>query len=262
MEIIGYILAILIGLSLGLIGSGGSILTIPILVYIMYISPSNATTYSLFIVGVSALVGSVKGAKDKLLDTRTALYFGLPSVISIYIMRKFIVPIMPDVLFEIFGISISKDFFIMLVFAVLMILASVSMIKKRTEIENEDFKIDKISIIIKGVFIGFLTGLVGVGGGFLIIPTLLFSAKLPMKKAVATSLVIIAFNSLIGFSGSLGNVIIDWIFLFKFTSFAVFGIFIGMLLSKKISNQTLKPAFGWFVLITGIYIIIKEIFLK
>ncbi len=262
MEIIGYILSILIGISLGLIGSGGSILTIPILVYVMQISPSNATTYSLFIVGVAALVGSIKGAKNKLLDSKIALYFGIPSVISIFIMRKFLVPLLPTDLFEFFGVTITKDFFIMFVFAVLMILSSVAMIKKSIIIENKNYNIDTKAIVFKGVFIGFLTGLVGVGGGFLIIPTLLFSAKLPMKKAVATSLVIIALNSLIGFSGSLGLAPIDWMFLLKFTSFAVAGIFIGMILSKKISNQTLKPVFGWFVLITGIYIIIKEIFLK
>lgn len=262
MEIIGYILAILIGISLGLIGSGGSILTIPILVYIMLVSPSHATTYSLFIVGFAALFGSIKGIKDKLLDTRIALYFGIPSVISIFIMRKFLVNLLPVDLFKMFGFTITKDFLIMLVFAILMILASASMIKKRVETANDKFKIDITSIMLKGVLIGALTGFVGVGGGFLIIPTLLFSAKLPMKKAVATSLIIIAVNSLIGFAGTISNTPIEWIFLLKFTSFAVAGIFIGIILSKKISNQTLKPIFGWFVLITGIYIIIKEIFLK
>lgn len=262
MEIIGYIFAILIGISLGLIGSGGSILTIPILVYILHVSPSQATTYSLFIVGSAALFGSIKGTKDKLLDPKIALYFGLPSVLSIFLMRKYIVPILPTELFKIFEFSISKDFLIMFIFAILMILASVSMIKTRIEIINDNFKIDTKSIIIKGVLIGALTGFVGVGGGFLIIPTLLFSAKLPMKKAVATSLIIIAFNSLIGFASSVGSTAIEWLFLFKFTFFAVIGIFIGIVLSKKISNQTLKPTFGWFVLITGIYIIIKELFLK
>ena len=262
MQIIGLILGVLIGVSLGLIGSGGSILTIPILVYLMNVSPSNATTYSLFIVGISALVGSLKGVKDKLLDFKIALYFGLPSVISIFIMRKFLVPILPNVLFEFAGISVLKDFLIMFVFALLMIFASLSMIKKKATIENDNYKIDLTKIILNGLFIGALTGFIGVGGGFLIIPTLLFSAKLPMKKAVATSLIIIAFNSLIGFVGSVSNAFIEWTFLLEFTSFSVVGIFAGMLLSKKISNEKLKPAFGWFVMITGIYIIIKELFIK
>jgi uncharacterized protein len=262
MEIIGFVLGILIGVSLGLIGSGGSILTIPILVYLLNISPSNATTYSLFIVGISALVGSLKGAKDKLLDFKMALYFGLPSVISIFIMRKFLVPLLPNILFEIASFCVSKDFFIMFVFAVLMVLASISMIRKTTITVNDNFKIDFKKIIFKGIFIGILTGFVGVGGGFLIIPTLLFSARLPMKKAVATSLIIIAFNSLIGFAGSISNTKIEWTFLLEFTAFSIVGVFVGMLLSNKISNEKLKPVFGWFVLITGIYIIIKELFIK
>jgi uncharacterized membrane protein YfcA len=260
MEIIGFILGLLIGVSLGLIGSGGSILTIPILVYIMHIQPSLATIYSLFIVGIAALVGSIKGAKDKLLNVKIALYFGLPSILSIFIMRKFLVPLLPPTLFNLFGFPISKDLLIMLVFAILMILASVSMIKKNKPAKEQQTNMLKIVFI--GTFVGLLTGFVGVGGGFLIIPTLIFSARLNMKSAVATSLVIIAFNSLIGFSGSLNGITIDWEFLLLFSAFAIAGIFTGMFLSKKIDNEKLKPAFGWFVLITGIYIIIKELLLK
>lgn len=259
MIIIGFTLGILIGISLGLIGSGGSILTIPILVYIMHISPSTATTYSLFIVGMASLVGSIKGAKENLLDYKTALYFGLPSIISIFIMRKFLVPILPEKLFTVLSFAVYKDLFIMLVFAVLMISASYSMIQKDSNNKFKNIEIDTNTIILKGILIGLLTGFVGVGGGFLIIPTLLFAAKLPMKKAVATSLIIIAFNSLIGFSGSLNSTTIDWQFLIIFTAFAVIGIFTGIYLSMKISNEKLKPIFGWFILITGIYIIFKEL---
>jgi uncharacterized membrane protein YfcA len=259
MEIIGFILSILIGISLGLIGSGGSILTIPILVYIFHVSPSHATTYSLFVVGVSALAGSINGAKHKLLDYKTALYFGLPSVISVFLMRKFIVPLLPTELLTISNFTLTTDLLIMLVFSVLMILASFSMIQKRKMTENDSSEINHNNLILKGVFVGLLTGFVGVGGGFLIIPALLFTAKLPMKKAVATSLIIIVFNSLIGFLGSITSTKIDWNFLLLFTTFAVIGIFIGMYLSKKIANEKLKPLFGWFVLLTGIYIIIKEV---
>jgi uncharacterized membrane protein YfcA len=259
MEIIGFILSILIGISLGLIGSGGSILTIPILVYVFHVSPSHATTYSLFVVGVSALAGSINGAKHKLLDYKTALYFGLPSVISVFLMRKFIVPLLPTELLTISNFTLTTDLLIMLVFSVLMILASFSMIQKRKMTENDSSEINHNNLILKGVFVGLLTGFVGVGGGFLIIPALLFTAKLPMKKAVATSLIIIVFNSLIGFLGSITSTKIDWNFLLLFTTFAVIGIFIGMYLSKKIANEKLKPLFGWFVLLTGIYIIIKEV---
>lgn len=260
MEIIGFALGVLIGITLGLIGSGGSILTIPILVYVMYISPSSATTYSLFIVGIAALVGSIKGMRANLLDYKLALYFGLPSIISIFIMRKLVIPILPSTLFNIYNYAITKDLFIMLVFAGLMIMASLSMILKIEKPNSTNEEMGKSTIIMKGVFVGLLTGFVGVGGGFLIIPILIFSAKLPMKKAVATSLIIIAANSLIGFAGSLNSEPIQWTFLFEFTSFAVAGIYAGIYLSEKISNEKLKPAFGWFVLVTGIYIIIKELF--
>ncbi len=260
MEIIGFLLGILIGVSLGLIGSGGSILSIPILVYLMHITPSIATTYSLFIVGISALVGSIKGAKDNLLDYKMALFFALPSVVSIYIMRKFLLPLLPDIFFKIAEFTVTKDFFIMLVFAILMILSSVTMIKKSNNTTDISPTISANKIIVNGVFIGLLTGFVGVGGGFLIIPTLTISAKLPIKKAIATSLVIIAANALIGFLGSINKGVIAWDFLLTFTGFAVCGIFLGIFLSKKINNEKLKLAFGWFVLATGIYIIVKEIF--
>lgn len=259
MEIIGFLLSILIGISLGLIGSGGSILTIPILVYVFQVSPSDATTYSLFVVGVTALAGSINGAKHKLLDFKTALYFGLPSVIAVFLMRKFLVPLLPDQLLTISNFTLSTDLLIMLVFSVLMILASFSMIQKRIDVKDESREINYNSLILRGVFVGLLTGFVGVGGGFLIIPALLFTAQLPMKKAVATSLIIIVFNSLLGFLGSVSTTTIQWNFLLLFTTFAVLGIFIGMYLSKKIPNDKLKPAFGWFVLLTGIYIIIKEV---
>lgn len=258
METIGFLLGILIGISLGLIGGGGSILTIPVLVYIMGISPSNSTTYSLFIVGISTLIGSIKGIKDKMLDYRIAFYYGVPSIVSIFIMRKYIMPILPNILFSVTDFSITKDLAIMLVFAILMVVASFSMIKKEIPNQGLETKINAKEIILKGILVGVLTGFVGVGGGFLIIPTLLFSANMPMRKAVITSLLIITFNSLIGFAGSLNSEPIDWEFLLEFTSFAVVGILIGMYFSQKISNEKLKPIFGWFILIMGIYILVKE----
>ncbi len=262
MEFIGFALGVLIGITLGLIGSGGSVLTIPILVYLMHISPSHATTYSLFIVGSAALVGSIKGIRAHLLDYKMALYFGLPSIFSIFIMRKFVIPTLPATLFTIYNYAITKDLFIMLVFAVLMIITAFSMIVSSKQLKNTREEIGKNSIIIKGVFVGLLSGFVGVGGGFLIVPILIFSGELPMKKAVATSLIIIAANSLIGFAGSLNSEPIQWKFLLAFTTFAVAGIYAGIYLSNKISNKKLKPAFGWFVLITGIFIIIKELLLN
>lgn len=265
MEIIGFILAAMVGVSLGLIGSGGSILTVPILVYVMGVNPVLATAYSLFIVGATALVGGVQSALQKKVDFKTVLIFGAPSIAAVYATRMWLVPLIPQQLFSIGSLAITKPIALMLLFAVVMILASISMIKsgknKEAADENAPMKYNYPMILLEGAVVGVLTGLVGAGGGFLIIPALVLLARMPMKLAVGTSLFIIAAKSLIGFMGDLqGPQQIDWKLLGSFTGFAVAGIFIGIALSKKIPNEKLKKAFGWFVLVMGIYIIVKEIF--
>ncbi|WP_026899279.1 sulfite exporter TauE/SafE family protein [Daejeonella oryzae] len=264
MEILGFILAAIVGVSLGLIGSGGSILTVPILVYIMGIDPVLATAYSLFIVGSTALVGGVQSAIQKRVDFKTVLIFGIPSIAAVYATRMWLVPMIPQELFSIGSLVITKSIALMLLFAVVMILASVSMIRPGTTKEadeNTPITYNYPMILLEGTLVGMLTGLVGAGGGFLIIPALVILARMPMKLAVGTSLFIIAVKSLIGFTGDLqGAQVIDWKLLGGFTAFAVIGIFIGIVLSKKISGDKLKKSFGWFVLIMGIYIIVKEIF--
>ncbi len=265
MEILGYILAALVGISLGLIGSGGSILTVPILVYVMGVNPVLATAYSLFIVGSTALVGGVQSAILKKVDFKTVLIFGIPSIAAVYATRMWLVPLIPKEIFSIGGFVITKAIALMLLFAVVMILASISMIrsgKKKSEAdENAPMKYNYPMILLEGTVVGLLTGLVGAGGGFLIIPALVLLARMPMKLAVGTSLFIIAAKSLIGFIGDLqGSEVIDWKLLGTFTAFAVAGIFLGIFLAKKIHGDKLKKAFGWFVLIMGIYIIVKELF--
>ena len=267
MEILGYLLAALVGISLGLIGSGGSILTVPILVYIMGVNPVLATAYSLFIVGSTALVGGIQSAFQKRVDFKTVLIFGIPSIVAVYATRMWLMPAIPKEIFSIGTLVITKSIALMLLFAVVMILASISMIRsgKKKEIvdENATLKYNYAMILLEGAVVGLLTGLVGAGGGFLIIPALVLLAKMPMKLAVGTSLFIIAAKSLIGFIGDLqGSEIIDWKLLGIFTAFAVAGIFIGIFLSKKVPGEKLKKGFGWFVLIMGIYIIIKELFFK
>lgn len=264
MEILGFILAALVGLSLGLIGSGGSILTVPILVYVMGVNPVLATAYSLFIVGSTALVGGIQNALQKKVDFRTVLIFGIPSIAAVYATRMWLVPYIPKEIFSIGSFVVTKSIALMLLFAVVMILASVSMIrsgKKSGPDENAALRYNYPMILLEGAVVGVLTGLVGAGGGFLIIPALVLLARMPMKLAVGTSLFIIAAKSLIGFIGDLqGSEVIDWKLLGGFTASAVAGIFIGIYLSKKIPGDKLKKAFGWFVLVMGIYIIIKEIF--
>ena len=263
MEILGYLLSILIGLSLGLIGSGGSILTVPVLVYVMGVEPVLSTAYSLFVVGLTALVGALTYARKGLLDYKTALIFGIPSIVTVYATRKWLVPAIPDPVLELGGLAVSKNHFVMLLFAVLMVAASFSMIRNKKNGQGPETPARRYNypmIGVEGVVVGMLTGLVGAGGGFLIIPALVLLAGLPMKQAVGTSLLIIAGKSLLGFLGDIGNQVIDWDFLLWFSTFAVAGIFIGTALARRISGDKLKPAFGWFVLAMGFYIIGKEVF--
>lgn len=266
MIILGYILAIVVGISLGLIGSGGSILTVPILVYIMGVEPVLATAYSLFIVGSTALVGGIQSAVQKKVDFKTVLIFGIPSIAAVYATRKWLVPLIPEQLFSVGDFAVTKPIALMLLFAVVMIMASVSMIRQKKSDGTEEEVMPRYNypmILLEGTVVGVLTGLVGAGGGFLIIPALVLLARMPMKMAVGTSLFIIAAKSLIGFIGDLqGSEVIDWSLLSMFTASAVAGIVIGIYLSKKIPGQKLKTGFGWFVLLMGIYIIVKETLLK
>jgi uncharacterized protein len=266
MEYIGYLASIAIGISLGLIGGGGSILTVPVLVYLLGIDPVQATAYSLFIVGASSLVGVIPKYREGLVDVRTAIVFGIPSIIAVFATRKFIVPAIPFEVFNFSDIVVTKPLLMMLLFAVLMIAASVSMIReKKTDKSkiSETIKYNYPMIFFEGAIVGILTGLVGAGGGFLIIPALVMLSKLEMKKAVGTSLLIIAAKSLIGFTGDISSANnINWSLLFFVTTLAVAGIFIGSYLSKKVDGSKLKKGFGWFVLFMGIYIIINELILK
>lgn len=260
-EILGFIGALLIGLVLGLIGGGGSILTVPILVYALTLNPVLATAYSLFVVGATSLVGAIKNMMKGMVDFKTAIIFAIPAFVAVYLTRAYLIPAIPDELFTVSGIVITKNLTIMLFFAVIMLLASISMIRNNRKESDEDSVItyNYPLIIVEGLVVGTITGIVGAGGGFLIIPALVLLAKLPMKKAVATSLFIIAIKSLIGFLGDVKNLEIDWSFLLPFTALSIIGIFLGIWLNKFIDGKKLKKAFGWFVLVMGIYIIYKEL---
>lgn len=260
--LVGYVAAIIIGVSLGLIGGGGSILTVPVLVYILGIDPVLGTAYSLFVVGSTSLVGSFTYMKKQLVDYKTALVFAIPSFIAVFLTRKIIVPALPDSLFVLGGFEVTKSIGIMVFFAVIMLAASYSMIKENGKVVDEkdgEVKFNIPLIAVEGLIVGLITGLVGAGGGFLIIPALVLLAKLPMKMAVGTSLLIIAAKSLIGFLGDVSNQVIDWKMLLIFTVLSIVGIFIGSSLSKKINEKMLKKGFGWFVLLMGVYIIAKEL---
>lgn len=260
-DILGFLGAILIGVVLGLIGGGGSILTVPILVYVLGIDPVMATAYSLFVVGTSAAVGAVRNAQKGMVDFKTGIIFAIPALTAVYLTRRFVIPAIPDHLMHIGSFDLTRNMAIMVFFGIIMLAASISMIRGRKDTgdENEVVHYNYPMIVLEGIVVGFLTGIVGAGGGFLIIPALVLLAKLPMKKAVATSLLIIAIKSLIGFIGDVENLTIDWTFLLSFSGFSVAGIFLGIYLNKFVHGNHLKKAFGWFVLVMGIYIVLKEV---
>ena len=263
MEITGYIASIFIGISLGLIGSGGSILTVPVLVYLFGIGVEMSTAYSLFIVGSTALVGGVRNAFLGNVNYKTAVVFTIPAFIAVYTTRAYLVPAIPSVIMTLGTYVLTKDIAIMVFFALVMLAASVSMIrnKRKKEEENAVPQLNLPVIIIEGAVVGVLTGIVGAGGGFLIIPALVLFAKLPMKKAVGTSLLIIAAKSLIGFIGDVQRYgdQLDWTRLLTVTAIAVFGIFIGIYLNTFIDGKKLKKGFGWFVLLMAVYIIGQQL---
>lgn len=264
MYIAGYLASILIGLSLGLIGGGGSILTVPVLVYLFGIDPILGTAYSLFIVGVTSVIGSISYSRHSLVDVRTAIIFGLPSIVAVFLTRAYLVPAIPQEVLRLGNLIIDRGMMLMLLFAILMLVASIGMIRPTTKSPKSPQsalthrKYPYTLILIEGLVVGSLTGLVGAGGGFLIIPALVILGRLPMKQAIGTSLVIISAKSLLGFLGESGLRDLDWGFLLSVTAFAILGIFLGMKLSHRIDGARLKPAFGWFVFIMGIYIILKE----
>lgn len=266
MEIVGFVGALLMGLSLGLVGSGGAILTVPILVYLFSIDTLLATTYSLFMVGITSLVGATVRAGSGNINWPMTFMFGVPSMISVYLSRSVLLPLLPDVIFHTSYFILHKSLFLLLLFAILMLIASYSMIRnhdEHSELNDKNGQFNPWALIYKGLLVGVVTGFLGAGGGFLIIPALVLMARTPMKKAVGTSLVIIAANSFMGFwrDYSLHH-LIDWRFLLQFSTLAIFGILIGSALSHKISGDKLKPIFGYFILIMGVYIIFKELFLS
>jgi len=259
MELIGYLVSILIGVSLGLIGSGGSILTVPLLVYFFHVSPLLATTYSLAIVGLSSIAGVISRLKQKLVDFKTILVFGAPSIIGVFLARKYLLPAIPDLIYDGPAILVTKSHFIMLFFAMLMFIAALSMILgKNKEEEAGILPVYGFSLMLVGFCEGSLTGIVGAGGGFLIIPALVILAKLPMKKAIATSLVIISIKSLVGFTGDLLHTSVDWSFLSKIILLATLGIISGNYLNKKMEGAKLKKGFGYFVLVMSLIILIEQ----
>lgn len=258
MLFLGSLASIFIGVSLGMVGGGGSILTVPILVYLFSVPVVLATSYSLWIVGFTSLIWGIKYAQNGMVHLKRVIVFGIPAVIGVFATRRWVLPNMPDIHFG--NIIITKDIILLFVFAILMVMASYSMIRKQKKVEKWDnIKYGFLILIIEGIVTGAITGLVGAGGGFLIIPALVMIEKMPMKEAIGTSLFIIAMKSLIGFFAEIWSLEIDWYFLINITLLTTLGIFFGQIFAKKISGDALKPIFWWFVLVLGSLILTKEI---
>lgn len=263
MHVLGYFFAIIIGLVMGFIGGGGSILSVPVFVYLFGLDATLATTFSLFVVGSTSFMGSLGYLRQKLVNYRTALVFGIPSILGVLFSRRVVLPHLPEYIINRWGISLTKDMFLLLLFAVLMLVSSYKMIRNTNKEPLDASPNPNYTLLVsQGLLVGIITGLIGAGGGFLIVPALVMLLGLQMKEAVATSLFIIAMNSLLGFFSSLDKINVDWKFLAIFSSLSIVGILIGVALSKKIDGKKLKPAFGWFVLVMGVYIIIRETVLK
>lgn len=262
MHLLGYLAAVLIGISLGLVGSGGSILTVPVLVYLMGLSPVLATTSSLFIVGSSSLVGGFHAYTRKMVALPAVIAFGLPSIFSIFLTRHFLLPVLPEHFFTIGNLVVTKDLFLMVVFALLMLASSFSMMRNRNQkpTERKASNQSPVRVTVLGLIVGLVTGLLGAGGGFLIIPSLVLFLHLDMKTAIGTSLFIIGINSLLGFWFSLNQFQYPWSLLLSFTGLAIGGIFIGTRIARHIDGASLKKGFGWFILLMGLYIIVRELF--
>lgn len=258
-DFLGFFGAFFIGIVLGLIGGGGSILTVPLLVYLLSYNPVTATAYSLFVVGTSSIFGVFKKHQKKLVDFKTGLAFSFPSFLAVYSIRRFAVPHIPEEIFSFNSFIVTKELAIMVFFAIIMLLAATSMMKEKKETTKIFIKQAYYKTFIQGVIIGVITGLIGAGGGFLYVPALVLWAGLSMKNAVGTSLVIISINSIIGFLGDLHTLNTDWVFLLTFSALTIIGVLLGDYLSKFISNKKLKKVFGGFIMVMAIYILFKEI---
>ncbi|MDQ7005576.1 MAG: sulfite exporter TauE/SafE family protein [Ghiorsea sp.] len=258
---IGLLASLLMGMTLGVFGAGGSILTVPILVFLMGVAASEATAYSLFIVGITAIFGAYTYYKQDLIQFKIGFVFAIPAFIGVYAVRLFLMPALPDHIASFGGYDLSKDALVLIVFSLIMIMAAYAMIKpSKVESTEQNKTLNFPLIAVEGLVVGGVTGFVGAGGGFLIIPALVILAGLNMKQAVGTSLMIIAFKSLLGFVGDIqAGLVVDWILLFEIVGLSIIGVLIGERVARKVDGNKLKPAFGYFVLLMGLAILVREV---
>jgi uncharacterized protein len=261
MELVGYLALIGIGVVLSLMGGGGSLLSVPILVYLFSLDIVTASSYSLFIVGTTSLLGAWLKQKEQRVDLRSGMMFSASSVVAIFLARKWILPWIPEELLSLNSILITKRALILTIFALLAITSSLIILLRPTWHSVDQGKQRLKFLLPVGFTTGMLVGLVGVGGGFLILPSLIIFARLPFKIAVGTTLLVIGFNSLLGFLGDVMNYPIHWLFLLIITGLATLGMWLGNVCGEKIPVNYLRVTFGWIMLIVAIGIIVKEVIL-
>lgn len=261
----GFLLAVVVGLTLGLIGSGGTILTVPIFVYVMGVDAVMATTYALFAVGVTSVVGTVRGFFNNEIDLPEACRFGIPSLLTVFLTRTFLLPLVPETI-RFGSFEIHQSIALMIIFALIMFASGISMVISSSSLTGYTLAAEKSSAAkttILAVLVGLITGVAGAGGGFLIVPALLSVLRLSIRKAVSTSLLIISVNSLFGMLGDMEKIKdFDWFILCGYTLFAIIGIFAGFSLSEKVSSSVLKKVFGYFIICLSIFILCKELLLS
>lgn len=262
LHLLGYLGIIISGILLGLLGGGGAIIIVPVMVYLFGIAPVAATGYTFFVIAFTSLVGFYRYYGQNLVSIPTALLFGLPSVITVFISRRIILPALPEEFFQAGNFHFTKDMGIMILFATLMLATSYNLLIGKRPVAQHEVVEDKKhgKLVVRGLLVGLITGFVGGGGGFLIVSALVLLLGMQVKSAVGTSMLIISINSVIGFIGhaSLGSAI-DWKFISIFTALAIGGIIIGNLISSLFSEGRLRKIFGWFLVVMAAYILMQEI---
>lgn len=263
MEVLGFTISVLMGISLGLLGGGGSLFAVPVLVYIFGINATLSSMYSNFMVGITAGIGFYGYYLKDLVCFKSALDFLFPAITSIVLFKEYLIPLLPDT-FSVFDFQmVSKSSLILILTGLLMLIAAIRMLARdENKSLNQTYEVESVYLMLSGIVIGGLTAFIGIGGGFLIVPALLAYGKLPMKRAVGTALLIIFLKSFTGFSIDLLQVQLDWPFLLKFSSFGLAGMLAGIYLSGLVPNEKLKKGFAWLILGVGSMVLIKELFIQ
>jgi len=251
MEIAGYFGALLIGLLLGITGSGGSILALPLLVGLFAMPASEAVGASLFIVAATSTFGAGMVIREKAVDWNAFLWFGLPSVVSVVLVRRLVTPLLPD---SIGGVA--RDDVIVLVFAAVIVGAAFAMLRKSSASGGSP---QRSKLIAQGLAVGAIAGFVGAGGGFMIVPALVLFAGIEIHRAAATSIVIICVNSAAGFVASLGSQAFEWPKLLTIVAIAIVGLIVGRATAEKIDQRVLKTGFAYFLFAVAIYLVVTAV---